>query len=162
MVTAYLGIGSNIGDRMKNLERMRDILGGIKGVEVTGVSSVYETAPVGVEKQRKFYNAVVKISTSLAPLQLLSACKLVEKVLGRKKTKRWGPRTADIDILLYGSKSFRSEKLVIPHKEISKRLFVLVPLHELAPRTRIPGAGNVEQVLKAFIEPKRAGKAGVK
>ncbi len=162
MVTAYLGIGSNIGDRMKNLEHISEVLEGVKGIEISEVSSVYETAPVGVKKQRKFYNAVVKVRTVLSPLELLSACKLVENVMGRKKTIKWGPRIADVDILLYGRNSFRSKKLVIPHKEMSKRMFVLVPLYELAPRIIISGAESVKSALKALIDTKRAGKAGGK
>ncbi len=162
MVTAYLSIGSNIENRMKNLEQISEILNGIKGICLEGVSSIYKTAPVGGVKQRMFYNAVLKVRTELSPLELLLACKRVENVLGRKKTIKWGPRIADIDILLYGRKQFQSAKLVIPHKEISKRFFVLIPLYEMAPRINIPGAGNIKRVIKTLIDFKRAGKAGGK
>jgi len=154
MVTAYLSIGSNIGNRMKNLEQISEILDGIKGVNVREYSSVYETAPVGGVKQRNFYNAVLKVRTALSPIELLLACKRVESSLGRKKSVKWGPRIADIDILIYGNKQFRSTKLVIPHKEIARRAFVLFPLYELAPGIRIPGVGHIGRAIKALIDLK--------
>ena len=162
MVTAYLGIGSNINNRMRHLEQITEILGGIKGIRITDASSVYETEPVGAIPQRNFYNAVLKINTGLSPQDLLSACNRVEQILGRKRLKKNGPRTADIDILLYGSLRGSSKTLTIPHPKMAGRRFVLVPLSEICPGVNIPGAGRADKVLKELKDGKRVTKAGGK
>jgi len=126
----FIGLGSNVGNRRKNIERaMRELER--SGQEILKLSSVYETEPWGYKKQRKFLNAALKIRTTLSPHQLLKLCKDIEKKLGRKKSFRWGPRLIDLDILLYGKRRVNDKKLKIPHPEMHKREFVLKPLLEV-------------------------------
>ena len=126
---AYLGLGSNVGDRKANLMAAADALGALR------MSSVYETAPQGeVRDQPDFLNAVVEIETELAPEELLARCKQIESELGRQEGGvRHGPRPIDIDILLLGDVEYESERLRIPHRDLEARRFVLEPLRELAP-----------------------------
>ncbi len=131
MTIIYLSIGSNIGDRRKNVELSLNELER-NGINAIKVSSFYETEPVG-PKQRNFYNIVGKFRTNLRPTTLLKTLKQIEKNLGRKKTYRWGPRVIDIDILFYGNEIVETKELIIPHKEIANRVFVLVPMKEIAP-----------------------------
>jgi 2-amino-4-hydroxy-6-hydroxymethyldihydropteridine diphosphokinase len=130
---AYLGLGSNLGDRLRNLERAVAQLGGTPGVRVTRVSSFHATAPYGVQDQPEFLNGVVEIETELGPLALLAAVKGIEADLGREASYRWGPRVIDIDILLYDRLRWESPELTIPHPGILARSFVMEPLAELAP-----------------------------
>ena len=131
MAIIYLSLGSNIGDRRKNIENALEEMD-FYNIKKIKISSFYETEPVG-PKQRNFYNIAGKFKTSLEPLELLAVLKAIEKKLGRKKTFRWGPRIIDIDILFYGNKIIEVPYLTIPHKEIPKRAFVLVPMREIAP-----------------------------
>ena len=130
MAIVYLSLGSNIGNRKRNLEKALTELGknNISGIKI---SSLYETEPVG-PKQRNFYNIAGKFKTNLAPQDLLKVLKQTEQKLGRTKTYRWGPRVIDIDILFYGKQTIKTKNLVIPHKEIANRAFVLVPMAEIA------------------------------
>ena len=127
---AYLGLGSNVGDRRGHLLAARDALGALR------MSSLYETEPQGeLLDQPDFLNAVVEIETALAPEELLAQCKQIEQELGRAAGgPRHGPRVIDIDILLMGDIEFASERLRIPHRDLQKRRFVLEPLRELAPQ----------------------------
>jgi 2-amino-4-hydroxy-6-hydroxymethyldihydropteridine diphosphokinase len=131
MTICYLSLGSNIGNRKNNLIKA---LAELKknNIKIISVSSIYETESVG-PTQRKFYNMIGKFKTNLSPFELLKKIKQIEVLLGRKKTYRWGPRVIDVDILFYGKQIIKSKNLIIPHKEISKRLFVLIPLNEVAP-----------------------------
>ena len=139
----YLGIGSNVGDRAECIMSALSFLQSSGFVSLRRISSLYETSPVG-PKQRNFYNAVAEAETSLEPQELLVLVKEVERLIGRKTSKRWGPRPIDIDILFYGDKilarrisTLNSQlftlPLEIPHREIQNRLFVLFPLNEIAP-----------------------------
>ena len=130
MKTIYLSLGSNIGNRKRNL---RKALAELKKQDIKEikVSSLYETEPVGPE-QRNFYNIAGKFKTSLHPRELLKVLKDTEEKLGREKTFRWGPRVIDIDILFYGKQVIKTKNLIIPHKEIINRAFVLVPMKEVA------------------------------
>ncbi|MBO7611931.1 MAG: 2-amino-4-hydroxy-6-hydroxymethyldihydropteridine diphosphokinase [Elusimicrobia bacterium] len=130
MTTIYLSLGSNIGNREKNLEKALTELSN-NNISKIKVSSLYETEPVG-PKQRNFYNIAGKFKTNLNPQDLLKVLKQIEQNLGRTKTYRWGPRVIDIDILFYGKQVIKSPKLTIPHKEIINRAFVLVPMKEIA------------------------------
>ena len=130
MTTIYLSLGSNIGNRKKNLEKALTELSN-NNISKIKVSSLYETEPVG-PKQRNFYNIAGKFKTNLNPQDLLKVLKQIEQNLGRTKTYRWGPRVIDIDILFYGKQVIKSPKLTIPHKEIINRAFVLVPMKEIA------------------------------
>lgn len=138
-MTGYLGLGSNEGDRLANLEAARSALPG-HGVEVEASSSVYETAPQGeVTDQPDFLNACLRIRTELEPAALLDACKQVERELGRAPGGvRHGPRPIDVDLLLLGDREETSERLTLPHAEVTSRRFVLEPLLELDPRLALP------------------------
>jgi 2-amino-4-hydroxy-6-hydroxymethyldihydropteridine diphosphokinase len=130
MKTIYLSLGSNIGNRKRNLRRALAELEK-QDIKEIKVSSLYETEPVGPE-QRNFYNIAGKFKTSLQPGELLKVLKEIEEKLGREKTFRWGPRVIDIDILFYGKQVIKTKNLIIPHKEIINRAFVLVPMAEIS------------------------------
>lgn len=131
MIFCYLAIGSNLGNRRKNIKKALDCLAAAKGIKIENISRVYETLAVGGPPQGKFLNAAVKIKTSLSPLALLNTLKKIEKALGRKKNVRWGPREIDLDILLYGNRIIKMKNLVIPHPGMFAREFVLKPLREI-------------------------------
>lgn len=136
MSTGYLGLGSNVGDRRAHLQAAVDALPAHR-VRVTASSSTYDTDPVGdVLEQASFLNACVRIETELGPEQLLDACKAVERELGRTLAGedgyvRHGPRPIDVDLLLLGEEAYRSDRLSLPHEQVTARRFVLVPLLEL-------------------------------
>ncbi len=127
----YLGIGSNIGDRFDYLKQAVRMLDEADGVTVINQSSLYETKPVGYIQQDNFLNSVVHIETKLEPYDLLKTIGVIEQQLERKRLIRWGPRTIDIDILLYDTFCIEEDKLTIPHKEMWHRGFVLIPLLEI-------------------------------
>jgi 2-amino-4-hydroxy-6-hydroxymethyldihydropteridine diphosphokinase len=133
----YLSLGSNLGDRERNLRAAIERLGA-PGLRVLRTSPIYETEPVDYADQRWFLNLVVEAETTLFPLQLLARAQKVERGLGRVRTVPKGPRIIDIDILLYGAAVMRGGKLEIPHPRMAERRFVLVPLHDLAPDLRHP------------------------
>jgi 2-amino-4-hydroxy-6-hydroxymethyldihydropteridine diphosphokinase len=147
-VVAYLGLGSNVGDRRSNLERAAAALSA-HGVEVLASSSVYETEPVGlVLDQREFYNACLRVRTSFQPDELLDVCKAVERELGRPEGGvRHGPRPIDVDLLLLDDLQYSSERLTLPHPEVRLRRFVLVPLLELDPSLRLPSGDRLADAL---------------
>jgi len=138
-VRGYLGLGSNVGDRVAALAAARDALGPL-GVEVVASSSLYETAPQGeVLDQPDFLNACLAVETDLGPVQLLDACKRVERELGREPGgQRHGPRPIDVDVLLLGDLEHRSDRLTLPHAEVTSRRFVIEPLLELDPTLALP------------------------
>ena len=131
---AYIGLGSNLGRKKANIRRTVKLLSKNKDIKILKISSLYETEPVGYVKQDWFVNACLKAETNLSPRQLLSVLKDIEKKLKKKKKFiRWGPRTIDLDILLYDNLRLKTKDLVIPHPEMHKRAFVLIPLMELEP-----------------------------
>ena len=138
-VTVYLGLGSNMGDSRANLQRAVALLDLHPEIKVERVSPFLETAPVGYLEQPHFLNGVLQATTTLSPQALLAAAQSIENRLGRKRTVRWGPRTIDIDILLYGDLVLKSADLTIPHPRMQERAFVLQPLALLAPELRLPG-----------------------
>ena len=148
----YLGLGSNVGDRRGHLQAAVDMLP-THGVDVLASSSVYDTEPVGeVLDQPDFLNACVRIETALEPEALLDACKAVERELGRAAGGvRHGPRLIDVDVLLLGDRTQRSERLNLPHEQVTSRRFVLVPLLELDPELVVPGGrGRAADALAAL------------
>ena len=149
--TGYLGLGSNEGDRRAALEAAVRALPE-HGVAVVASSSVYETEPVGeVLEQRDFYNACVRVRTELAPVDLLDACKAVERELGRAPAgPRHGPRPIDVDVLLLDGIELSGARLTLPHPEVGVRRFVLVPLLELDPELTVPGVGPLSTALAAL------------
>jgi 2-amino-4-hydroxy-6-hydroxymethyldihydropteridine diphosphokinase len=150
-VIGYLGLGSNVGDRRAHLEQAVTALRR-HGVEVLASSPVYETEPVGlVPDQRDFYNACLRIRTSLDPEELLDACKTVERELGRPDDGiRHGPRPIDIDVLLLDAERFSSPRLTLPHPEACSRRFVLVPLLDLDPGLALPDGTRLSDALVAL------------
>jgi 2-amino-4-hydroxy-6-hydroxymethyldihydropteridine diphosphokinase len=163
----YLGLGSNIGDRAENIVSALSLLQSSGYVEIEKISSFYETSPIG-PKQRNFYNIAAKAKTALSPKALLALIKRAEAVLGRKPSLRWGKRVIDIDILFYGGKVINIQglsadskdagvclcalPLTVPHKEIENRLFVLVPLNEIAPDFKHPVLNaEINDILKSKL-----------
>jgi 2-amino-4-hydroxy-6-hydroxymethyldihydropteridine diphosphokinase len=137
MKKIYLGLGSNVGDREANLRAAIERLSA-QDLRVIRVSPVYETEPVGYTDQRWFWNTVAEAETELFPLQLLARAGQIERALGRRRSIPNGPRTIDIDVLLYGNTIMKSPSLEIPHPRIAERRFVLAPLADLAPELRHP------------------------
>lgn len=130
---AYLSLGSNMGDREKNLSSAIFHLSENNQIQIVKSSSIYETDPVGYTNQDKFLNIVIQILTSLSPEELLNVCLKIEEKLGRKRVIRWGPRNIDLDILLYNQENIETEDLVIPHPRMFERAFVMIPLLEIEP-----------------------------
>ena len=161
MRLGYLGLGSNVGDRRANLQAAIEDLWA-HDVVVLASSSVYETEPVGeVLDQPDFYNACVRIETPLDPEALLDACKAVERVLGRDPDGvRHGPRPIDVDVLLLEGVKHESERLRLPHREVTSRRFVLVPLLELDPDLEITGGGRAADALAALGPGQEVRRAG--
>ena len=146
MTEVYLGLGSNLGDRAGHLKAAVAGLGRNDGIQVSAMSSIYRTEPIGGVDQNAFFNAVVRIETELEPLELLDRCLEIEKGRGRVRMERWGPRTLDIDLLLFGGRTMKEERLTLPHPLAVERAFVLAPLLELFPNAEIGGL-NAQSVL---------------
>jgi 2-amino-4-hydroxy-6-hydroxymethyldihydropteridine diphosphokinase len=149
---AFLGLGSNLGDRLANLQRAVDLLSQSDGVSILRSSRVYETDPVG-PAQPDFLNAVVEVATSLPAAKLLRSCLAVENEMGRQREERWGPRVIDIDLLSYGREEIEEPGLVIPHPRMHERLFVLAPLLELDADPVLPGGRRLASLRLASFSP---------
>lgn len=146
MITVYVGLGSNVGERLDNLRAAVAALHDSNAIEVVRASAVYDTDPVG-PAQPTFLNAVIEIRTSLRPHPLLARLQAIEREVGRVQRERWGPREIDLDLLLYGEEVVSEPGLRVPHASMTQRAFVLVPLADLAPFARVPGAGRVVEHL---------------
>jgi 2-amino-4-hydroxy-6-hydroxymethyldihydropteridine diphosphokinase len=156
MYRAFLGLGSNVGSREQYLNRAASALKKVRDTRVVWASPVYETDAVGKTDQPKFLNAVVEIETSLPPKEMYEEVKALEKSLGRTPGERWGPREIDIDILVYDGVVVQDESLTVPHAEMEKRKFVLVPLCELAPELVHPVNGmTMTELLAACRDTSR-------
>ena len=139
LTSAYIGIGSNVGERREFARRAVQELDSADGITVRETSSLYETSPVGGPPQRSFVNMVARIETELSPQELLAAVKGIETKLGRDSSAiRWGPRVVDLDILTFGDEKLNEPDLEIPHPRIAERRFVLVPLLEIDPEAADP------------------------
>jgi 2-amino-4-hydroxy-6-hydroxymethyldihydropteridine diphosphokinase len=148
MPLAYIGLGSNLGDREATIRRALELLSAGDDIEVTAVSSLEETDPVGYEDQPRFLNGAAALRTELPPRELLERMFDVERQLGRIRTgPRFGPRTIDLDLLLYGQESIDEPGLRIPHPRLAERRFVLEPLVELDRNLQVPGRGSVRALL---------------
>lgn len=138
---AFVGLGSNLGDRLRNIAEALGELEATKGVRVAAVSRAYESEPWGVTEQPAFANAVAALDVELDAAGLLAACKRVEADLGRRPGVRFGPRVIDIDVLLFGADRIDTPSLTVPHPRLLERDFVVTPLLEVAPRVALPGGG---------------------
>ncbi len=164
--TAWIGIGANVGDRLASIRAALAELDALRSTRVSRVSSVYDTAPWGVTDQARFLNAVAEIETALEPRALLDELMAIEARCGRVRHERWGPRTIDLDILLFDERVMESDALRLPHPRLAQRAFVLVPLAELAPDLVVPALGATVGGLLATLgddalDVRRAGDAPV-
>ncbi|MCZ7535356.1 MAG: 2-amino-4-hydroxy-6-hydroxymethyldihydropteridine diphosphokinase [Acidimicrobiia bacterium] len=155
MTLAYLGLGSNLGERLANLQRAVDGLGSTPGISVLAVSAVYETEPVGGPQQPEFLNAVVELETSLTPRELLEVAKRLESEAERERGERWGPRTLDVDVLIVGSEEVDEADLVVPHPRLLERGFVRAPLDDVVKTSALPH--DLQEALAATASTPRPG-----
>ena len=145
MHIAYIGLGSNLGLPETQIRQAINAIENIHSIQITATSSLYYSRPMGPQDQPDYMNAVVKLSTSLSPLELLDALQAIELEAGRvRKDERWGARTLDLDILLYDDLVLESERLTIPHYGMKEREFVLLPLAEIAPTLKLPDQSEVQ------------------
>ena len=152
---AYIALGSNLGDREMNLLRAVAEIGKIPDSRVTGLSSFYETSPVGITDQPSFYNAVLQLSTPFSPQDLLCSLQQIENtVFKRKRLVHWGPRIIDLDLLLYNDLVMQTEELTIPHPAMVERRFVLQPLNDIAPDLLHPVTGLTVSTLLSMLKSK--------
>ncbi|EUJ48828.1 2-amino-4-hydroxy-6-hydroxymethyldihydropteridine diphosphokinase [Listeria fleischmannii] len=151
MATAFLSLGSNVGEKLENLTKAVHLLAETPGITLQKISSVYQTDPVGYEEQDIFLNIAIQIETHLKPEALLHACLQVEEKLGRVRLFKWGPRLIDVDVLLYDDIQMDTEKLKIPHPFMQERAFVMLPLLEIA-----------EEVAKPYFIEKQIENQGIK
>ena len=150
-VTAYVGLGANLGDREATIRRAVELLAATPGIEIVAVSTLRETDPVGYADQPRFLNGAVALETALAPRALLERLLEVGRELGRVRGEgpRFGPRTIDLDLLLHGDEVMDEPGLVLPHPRLAERRFVLEPLHELDPGLALPDGRRVSELLGA-------------
>jgi 2-amino-4-hydroxy-6-hydroxymethyldihydropteridine diphosphokinase len=149
---AYLGLGSNLGDRAGYLRAALNLLVASSDLEIETVSSLYETAPMEIAEQPAFLNAAAAVRTHLSPRELLRLAKETERAVGRIERIRFGPREVDIDILLYDDLVLADDELTIPHPRLAARAFALVPLAELAPELVLPNAkGSIASLIPAAL-----------
>ncbi|MBU5266124.1 2-amino-4-hydroxy-6-hydroxymethyldihydropteridine diphosphokinase [Virgibacillus proomii] len=152
MNKVYIALGTNIEPRFNHLQEALQRLQEHKKISILKQSSIYETAPVGYTNQADFLNMVIQAETDCTPIELLDYCQQIEKELGRKRTIRFGPRTIDLDILLYNQENIKMERLTIPHPRMHERAFVLIPLNEIAPNTVLPLTMENKHVVDAIKE----------
>lgn len=145
----YIGIGSNLGDSQQHVREAVAALDSLVGTQLSNVSSLYLSDPLGPADQPRYVNAVAEISTELSPIELLDALQNIEKSHGRERGRRWGARTLDLDVLLYGDLELQSDRLSVPHSGIASRSFVLLPLVEIAPDVVIPHLGKAAALVKS-------------
>ncbi len=160
-VPAYVGLGSNLGDRVKTLESALEQISRIPQTQLAATSSFYRSKPLAEMLQSDYVNAVAQISTALSALDLLDALQSIENLHGRiRRAQHWESRTLDLDILLYNNAQINSKRLIIPHYAIAQRDFVLLPLQEIKPDLDIIGHGHIAKLISAcpFREIKKLGK----
>ena len=149
MVTAYVGLGSNLGEPERQIEQALELLAAEEGIELRAVSTLRWTDPVGYEDQPRFLNGAAEVETSLGARELLQRLLAIERRLGRERGERprFGPRTIDLDLLVYGDSLVDEPGLTVPHPRLAERRFALEPLAEMAPELEVPGAGPVQALL---------------
>lgn len=148
-VLAYVGLGSNLNRPVEQVRRALRELDKLPNTRLSRRSRLYRSAPLGPPDQRDYINAVAELRTRLTPLELLDGLQALEACHGRERTVRWGSRTLDLDILLYGNSSFQHDRLQIPHPELARRVFMLQPLSEMVPDANVPGLGTVADLRNA-------------
>lgn len=153
MNDAYISLGSNIGPREKHLNRAIQLLSEEPSLKIVKTSAIYETSPVGFIEQNDFLNMVIQIRTTFSPDELLKYCLDIEQQLGRKRILKNGPRTIDLDILVFNQVHMITETLILPHPRMHERAFVLVPLNEIAPHLKVPQHNQTVQELLAYLLP---------
>jgi 2-amino-4-hydroxy-6-hydroxymethyldihydropteridine diphosphokinase len=153
MALAYIGLGSNQGERLSLLQRSLELLSRAQNITVSAVSPLYETEPVGGPRQGLYLNACAALDTALTPVTLLKLMLEVENTLGRVRKRRWSPRTLDLDLLIYNALLMKTPTLTLPHPRMTERLFVLAPLSHIAPDLIIPGTGRSVSEFKASLDP---------
>ncbi|HEY1772838.1 MAG TPA: 2-amino-4-hydroxy-6-hydroxymethyldihydropteridine diphosphokinase [Gammaproteobacteria bacterium] len=147
MTAAYVGLGSNLADPVAQVRRALDELARIPDAQLTARSPLYKSPPLGPQDQPDYINAVAALDTSLAPLELLAALRGIERRHGRVRDgRRWGPRSLDLDMLLYGDLVMDTPELTLPHPGLPERAFVLYPLFDVAPQLAVPGRGAVREL----------------
>jgi len=148
MTTCYIGLGSNMCQPVQQLVTARDAIDKLEDCKLIRCSSIYQSKALTLddEPQDDYCNAVIKIETQLSAEALLDALQRIENNQGRVRTKRWGARTLDLDIILYGSQSIQTQRLIVPHAEMANRDFVLLPLYEIAPDVEIPGNKTLKEL----------------
>ncbi|WP_456413262.1 2-amino-4-hydroxy-6-hydroxymethyldihydropteridine diphosphokinase [Thiolapillus sp.] len=152
MISAFIGLGSNLHHPERQLLRALEELDALPETRLHCASSLYESAPMGPQDQPDYLNAVAEIRTGLTPLALLDELQRIEEAHGRIREQRWGPRTLDLDLLLYGKQVIREPRLRVPHPGIARRAFVLRPLEEIAPGLLVPELGEVEELSAACAD----------
>ena len=149
MVTAYIGLGSNLENPTAQIKSARASIAKLEGVQETAFSSLYQSIPMGPQDQPDYINAVISVATSLLPHELLHGLQAIENEQGRiRKGDRWGARTLDLDLLLYGDQQIQTSDLTVPHPGLAERAFVLYPLYELTSQLWVPGIGNIAELIK--------------
>ncbi len=155
MNRVYISLGSNMGDRCANLQQALQSLTRVPDLTLGVVSACYETSPVGYTEQDSFINSVAELRTNLSPLALLEQLQKIENDMGRIRTIRWGPRVIDLDLLLFGQETIDLPELTIPHPRMAERLFVLIPLAEIAPELIHPGGWTTRKLLEKIINSEK-------
>ena len=152
-VPAYIGVGSNLNSPVSQVQQAIIELAAIEQSRVASVSALYESAPMGPPDQPMYINAVVSMLTRLSPHRLLDALQNIEQMQGRTRDGvHWGPRTLDLDLLVFSNLQIHDDRLIVPHAGIAERIFVLLPLCELAPHLEVPGRGPVDVLLRSLPE----------
>lgn len=160
-VIAYVALGSNLAQPERQVRQAAVALGALPETALRLISPLYRTAPMGPPGQPDYVNAVAALQTTLAPLALLDELQAIEQTQGRvREGERWGPRTLDLDLLLYGDTTIADERLTVPHPGLKERSFVVVPLHDIAPDLVLPDGTALAQLRRLFTTPERLVPAG--
>jgi len=147
MTIAYIGLGSNMESPRQHITTAIQSLGEIQSTRIINVSSLYKSKPMGPQNQGDYINAVVQIETEMEPTELLNCLQAIENDHGRVRAEHWGPRTIDLDILMFGNEIIQNDRLTVPHPEITNRSFVIVPLAEIDPACVVPEKGLVSDLI---------------
>ncbi|MFZ7201756.1 2-amino-4-hydroxy-6-hydroxymethyldihydropteridine diphosphokinase [Avibacterium avium] len=150
MKQVYIALGSNLATPVQQLENALQALQQLPHSQLVAISHFYQSKPLGPQDQPDYVNAVACLTTALAPLDLLDQLQRIEQEQGRVRLRRWGERTLDLDILLYGDEIIQSERLTVPHYDMQHREFVIVPLYEIAPNLTLPDGKNVADLVQQF------------